>query len=125
MKELKLFRNKDTKSIVEVVVENEGFKLCDDYQLLKANSTDAAGEKHVPVVEVAGSTVTVKVGEVAHPMTEEHLINFIILHTEKGFQRVDLTATDAPEAVFELAAGDKAIAAYEYCNLHGLWVKEI
>src|SRR3712207_3411092 len=94
MKELKLFRNKDTKSIVEVVVENEGFKLCDDYQVLKANSTDAAGEKHVPVVEVAGNTVTVKVGEVAHPMTEEHLINFIILHTEKGFQRVDLTAAD-------------------------------
>ena len=83
------------------------------------------GAKHVPQVVVDGSTVHVKVGEVAHPMTPEHLIAFIVLVTEKGYQIVPLTAQDAPEATFALAAGDAPVKAYEYCNLHGLWVKEI
>jgi superoxide reductase len=90
-----------------------------------ANTTDAAQEKHVPVAEVAGNTVTVKVGSVAHPMTEEHLINFVVLETTAGFQKKDLKAGDAPEAVFALADGEKAVAAYAYCNLHGLWKAEI
>ena len=92
---------------------------------LRANDTDGAKEKHVPQVVVDGSTVHVKVGEVAHPMTPEHLIAFIVLVTEKGYQIAPLTAQDAPEATFALAAGDAPVKAYEYCNLHGLWVKEI
>ena len=40
---------------------------------LIAGSTDAAQEKHVPVVSVDGNSVKVDVGSVAHPMTEEHL----------------------------------------------------
>ena len=92
---------------------------------LVANSTDAAGEKHVPVVAVAGANVHVKVGEVAHPMTDEHRIAFICLVTEKGYQIAELTAADAPEADFALAPGDKALRVYEYCNLHGLWVAEV
>ena len=92
---------------------------------LRANDTDGAKEKHVPQVVVDGATVHVKVGEVAHPMTPEHLIAFIVLVTEKGYQIAPLTAQDAPEATFALAAGDAPVKAYEYCNLHGLWVKEL
>ena len=92
---------------------------------LRANDTDGAKEKHVPQVVVDGSTVHVKVGEVAQPMTPEHLIAFIVLVTEKGYQIAPLTAQDAPEATFALAAGDTPVKAYEYCNLHGLWVKEV
>lgn len=91
---------------------------------IEANSTDAAGEKHVPVIEVAGNKVTVKVGEVAHPMTEKHHIAFVILVTEKTIQRVDLDHEGEPVAEFVLADDDKAIAAYEYCNLHGLWIAQ-
>lgn len=91
---------------------------------LVANSTDAAGEKHVPVISIDGANVHVKVGEVTHPMTDEHLIAFICLVTEKGYQIAPLTAADAPEADFTVAPGDKALRAYEYCNLHGLWVAE-
>ncbi len=91
---------------------------------MRANDTDGAKEKHVPQVVVDGSTVHVKVGEVAHPMTPEHLIAFIVLVTEKGYQIAPLTAQDAPEATFALVAGDAPVKAYEYCNLHGLWVKE-
>lgn len=92
---------------------------------LRANDTDGAREKHVPQVAVDGPTVTVKVGEVAHPMTEPHFITMIVLVTEKGYQVAPLTPADAPEATFAVAEGDKPARAYEYCNLHGLWVAEI
>ena len=92
---------------------------------LEANSTDAATEKHVPVVTVEGANVHVQVGSVEHPMTEEHLIAFICLVTEKGYQIAHLTAADKPEADFAVAAGDKPVKVYEYCNLHGLWVAEL
>ena len=86
---------------------------------------DAAKEKHVPVAEVNGNLVKVTVGSVLHPMTEEHHIAFVVLETNKGFHKIDLDVTGAPEAVFALADGEKAIAVYEYCNLHGLWQNKI
>ena len=92
---------------------------------LKANTTDAAQEKHVPQVTVDGKKISVKVGSVAHPMTEPHLIQWIYLQTKKGGQYVHLTANDKPEAEFILADGDEPVAAYEYCNLHGLWKADI
>lgn len=92
---------------------------------LTPNTTDAAVEKHLPVVEASGNTITVKVGSAAHPMLDEHYIEFIILETENGWQKKDLKPGDAPEAVFALADGEKATAAYAYCNLHGLWKTEI
>ena len=89
------------------------------------NTVDAAVEKHVPDVTVAGNKVTVKVGSVEHPMMAEHYIQFIILETENGFKKVDLKPGDVPCAEFLLADGEKAVAAYEYCNLHGLWTKDL
>ncbi len=92
---------------------------------LTANTSDGAFEKHVPAVTVNGNTVEVMAGEVAHPMIEEHYIQFIILETDRGYQKKDLKPGEEPKAVFALADGKKAVAAYEYCNLHGLWKKEI
>ena len=92
---------------------------------LTANTTDAATEKHVPVVSIDGAKLDVVVGEVEHPMTEEHLITMIVLETKKGFQVAELTAEDAPKASFAIAEGDEAVAVYEYCNLHGLWVAQL
>ena len=87
-------------------------------------SVDAAAEKHVPVISVDGDCVTVTVGDVAHPMTEEHHIAWVVLETENGFQKAELNPTGTPVAKFALA-GDKAVAAYAYCNLHGLWKAEV
>lgn len=92
---------------------------------LEANSVDAATEKHVPVVTVDGASVHVQVGSVEHPMTDEHLIAFICLETQKGYQIVELTSADAPTADFAVAEGDAPVRVYEYCNLHGLWVAEL
>lgn len=88
---------------------------------LTANTTDAAQEKHVPVVEIDGNKISVKVGSVEHPMTEAHLIEWIYLQTKKGGQHRYLTATDKPKATFFIAEDDTALAVYAYCNLHGLW----
>ena len=88
------------------------------------NTTDAAGEKHVPVVEVNGQTVTVTVGSVEHPMLEAHYIQWILLVTREGRQRKALKPGGRPAATFALTEGDEVVAAYEYCNLHGLWKSE-
>jgi len=88
-------------------------------------TSDGAVEKHVPAVKVEGSKVTVTVGSVEHPMQDAHYIEWVILETEKGYQKVDLKPDQPPVAEFIVPEGDKPIAAYEYCNLHGLWKAEI
>lgn len=88
---------------------------------LTANTTDAAQEKHVPVVTVNGKEVEVYVGSVTHPMVEEHFITGIYIETKMGGQYRRLAPGEEPKAVFTLSDGDEFIAAYEYCNLHGLW----
>jgi len=88
---------------------------------LEPNTTDAAGEKHVPVVTVEGSRVHVAVGTVPHPMIPAHYIQFIALETNLGLQIKHLVPDTSPEADFVLLPGETVSAAYEYCNLHGLW----
>ena len=125
MAEVKFFICKHCGNLVGLIHEGGGQLVCcgDPMTELKANTTDAAQEKHVPVVEISGNTVTVKVGSVQHPMEEKHFIQWIYIQTEQGGQRKAFKPGDKPEAVFELTAGDKFVAAYEYCNLHGLWKK--
>lgn len=84
-------------------------------------TTDAAVEKHVPVYEVSGSLVTVRVGAAEHPMLPEHYIEWISLQTRQGNQRKCLRPGDKPEAQFALCEGDEVEAVYAYCNLHSLW----
>ena len=88
------------------------------------NTVDASTEKHVPVVEVTANKVEVVIGEVQHPMAEEHYIEWIALETEQGIQLKKLNPGEEPTAIFRLN-GEKATAAYAYCNLHGLWKTEI
>ncbi|NLF48000.1 MAG: desulfoferrodoxin [Clostridiales bacterium] len=88
-------------------------------------TVDAALEKHVPKVTVSGSTITALIGEVTHPMQEEHFIEWVYMETEKGAQIKYLKPGEEPKAVFEVADGDKALAVYEHCNLHGLWKTEV
>jgi superoxide reductase len=91
---------------------------------LLPNIPEAATGKYVHAVVVYGSKQTVQVGSVAHPMIEAHYIQWICLVTSKGIQRVNLSSTDKPEAVFYIGE-EKPVAVYEYCNLHGLWKKEL
>ena len=87
---------------------------------LEPGSVEASHEKHIPVVSVEGDTVSVTVGSVLHPMTEEHSILWVYLETDRGGQRKCLSVGSAPSVSFRLA-DEKPIAVYAYCNLHGLW----
>lgn len=110
-------------NIIEYVKETGVPVMCCGQKMVELvpGTSDGAFEKHVPVVKVEGDTVIVKVGEVEHPMVEAHYIQWIILETNKGSHKVNLSYTDKPEAVFKLTDGEEVICAYEYCNLHGLW----
>lgn len=84
-------------------------------------TSDGAVEKHVPVVSIEGNQVTVKVGSVEHPMIDAHYIEWISIETREGNQIKKLQPGDKPIAVFTLTETDSFVAAYEYCNIHGLW----
>lgn len=84
------------------------------------NTTDGAYEKHVPIIEQKMDSVVVKVGSVPHPMLDVHYIEWIVLETATGYQKKELAPGDEPIASF--AVTEPVIAAYEYCNLHGLWM---
>lgn len=120
---MKYFICEHCGNIVEFVKETGVPVMCCGQKMTEMvpGTTDAALEKHVPVVTVDGDKVTVEVGSVEHPMVEEHYIQWIAIETTRGTQRVKLEYTDKPRAEFKLAEGESFVAAYEYCNLHGLW----
>ena len=91
---------------------------------IEAGVVEASREKHIPVAKVEGDKVIVEIGSVAHPMAEEHSIEWVYLQTDKGGQRKNLNPGESPKAVFALA-DEKPVAVYAYCNLHGLWKTEI
>ena len=89
------------------------------------NTTDAAGEKHVPVISISNNTVKVAVGSVEHPSFPEHYIEFIALETDKGLQMKWGKPGVVPIAFFTISEDETVLAAYEYCNLHGLWMASL
>lgn len=108
-------------NIVEVMHGGPGALVCcgEKMKLKTENTVDAAQEKHVPVIEIGSNTITVKVGSVAHPMADEHFIEWIELIADGKVYRQNLSPGEAPEAIFPVIA--KEVTAREYCNLHGLW----
>lgn len=91
-------------------------------RVLEPNTTDAAQEKHVPVISRGACEIIVDVGSAAHPMTKEHHIAWIAIAQGDCTQRVTLTPEGKPSASF--CAGSEPVTVYAYCNLHGLWSAE-
>ena len=121
---MKFYKCDDCKSVALEIIHGE----CasgPNFKELTANTTDASQEKHLPVVERDGNTVTVTVGSVEHPMLPEHYIMFIYLETCGGGILKKLKPGEEPRAVFEIPEGQTPKAVYEYCNIHGLWKAEI
>jgi len=106
---------------VEVIYVGGGTLWCckKPMDLLRENTTDASQEKHVPVVERVEGGVQVKVGSVAHPMEQAHLIRWIELIADGKAYRQSLNAGEPPETFFPVEGGQ--LLARAYCNLHGLW----
>lgn len=123
--EAKFFKCKHCGNMIVFAVNKGVPVMCcgEKMEELKPGTTDAALEKHVPMVTVEDNKVCVQVGEVEHPMLDAHYIEFIWIETKLGHQVKNLKPGDAPKAEFVLADGDEFVAAYEHCNLHGLWKK--
>ncbi len=99
---------------VEVIRGGAGTLVCCDQPLnLQAeNATDAAQEKHVPVIEKVDGGVKVSVGSVAHPMGDDHLIEWIEVVAGGKVYRQTLKPSDTPEAVFAVEADQVTARAY-------------
>ena len=104
-----------TDSKVPVVCCGEKMKL------LVPNTGDGAGEKHVPVISRDMFRFTVEVGAVAHPMVDNHYIEWVALETKSGYQVKFLKPGEEPKCEFMVASDEVVVAAYAYCNLHGLY----
>lgn len=124
MKEFKVFKCNACGNIVLKMLDmGTAISCCgQEMQELKAGTTDAALEKHVPAVTRNGNTIHVEVGSVLHPMTEEHWITFIAAVQGEKLQVAYLNPGDEPKACFQVEDGP--VEVYEYCNLHGLWKAE-
>jgi superoxide reductase len=118
---LQIYKCAECGNIVEVLHGGGGQLVCcgGPMQLLDEKTADAATEKHVPVIEKIDGGYKVKVGSVPHPMTEEHLIEWIELLADGKAYRQFLEPGGEPEAVFGVAAD--SVSAREHCNVHGLW----
>ena len=118
---LEIYKCVKCGNIVEVVHGGAGELVCcgEPMTRLTENTTDAAKEKHVPVIEKVDGGYKVKVGGAAHPMEEKHFIEWIELLADDKAYREFLNPGDAPEAVFNVKAD--SVTARELCNLHGLW----
>ncbi len=126
MKEAKFYVCETCGNLVGMINESGVNMVCCGKKMTQIvpGTVEASKEKHIPVATVEGDTVKVNVGSVDHPMTEEHLIEWVYLQTCRGGQRKCLKAGDAPTVTFALC-DEKPVAVYAYCNLHGLWKVEL
>lgn len=85
-------------------------------------TADQGKEKHVPFVQKSGEQLTVKVGETAHPMTDDHYIMWVDSISDDVETRNYFKPGDTPEKKFHYKQDLKKIRAY--CNIHGLWKEE-
>lgn len=124
MKKLVFYRCKHCGNVSIKLYDRRAPMFCcgEQMEILNANTTDAATEKHVPVVTMDGNVVTAVVGEVEHPMTAEHYITNIVFETNMGYYVRSFSSIDKPFATYTLQENEQLVRVYEYCNLHGLWV---
>jgi len=118
---LEIYKCEICGNIVEVLHGGGGELVCcgEAMKLFVENTVDASKEKHVPVIERNGDTITVKVGSVPHPMEEKHYIEWIEIIAGGKSCRQFLNPGEVPEAVFKTS--ETNVTAREYCNIHGLW----
>lgn len=121
---MKIFKCKKCGNIVELVNDSKGILTCcgEVIEEVVANSVDASLEKHVPYTDIEDDVVYVSIGEEDHPMTDEHYIEWVAAVYDDSVLKYNFKPGEVPEAVFDYEEG---MVVYAYCNLHGLWKKEL
>lgn len=120
MAKVEFYRCNVCKNMVALIHNGGGTLSCCGQNMIKleANTTDAAQEKHVPVVTKENGKIKVAVGSTLHPMQPKHHIEWIALFSGDKVEFKFLEPGAEPKAEFDEAASG---TVYEYCNLHGLW----
>lgn len=118
--DVKFLRCEHCGNMVGFIEDNGVDVICcgEPMKILEAKESDAGVEKHLPVVDNSGDKLTVTVGEVPHPMTDEHFIQWIAVVRDNHTERIALDPQSEPKAVF---SGGSEADVYSYCNIHGLW----
>lgn len=126
MSECRFYACKKCDTLVGMIHDGGAPLFCcgEEMTELAPGSVEASTEKHLPLVKVEKDRVYVDVGSAAHPMTSDHLIEWVYLQTDRGGQRKCLKPDSEPKVVFALC-DEKPAAVYAYCNLHGLWRTEL
>lgn len=125
MKQLNIYKCSHCNTLIELIDGTIVPKCCGgDMEHLKPNTVDAAHEKHKPIAKRNDDEIIVSVGDVEHPMTDEHYIRYIWVSFDNKVGRAQLDPTDKPQAVFH-CPGEGPAEVYEYCTLHGLWKAEV
>jgi superoxide reductase len=120
-KKLQIYKCEICGNIVEVVNEGAGELVCcgKPMKLLEEKTSDSGMEKHVPVIEKTDRGVKIKVGEIPHPMEENHFIQWIEVISNGRLYKKELHPGEKPEAEFNITPENLEVRIY--CNLHGLW----
>ncbi len=123
---IKFYRCEHCKNVAIKAVDSGVPLVCCGEKMaeLVPMQSDGALEKHLPVLQFDDSTLTVTVGEVLHPMLDEHYINFVGVELKDGYIIKHLKPHEEPIAKFDVKKQD-VLRVYEYCNLHGLYVVEV
>lgn len=121
---MKVLKCKKCGNVIEVLDnKSNNITCCGEKCIeLKVNTEDASKEKHVPFIEINEDEVMVRIGETVHPMDDNHYIMWIAAEYSDSVVRINLKPGEEPIAYFDYEEGMKI---YAYCNLHGLWKKEI
>lgn len=90
-------------------------------ELLEPRQLEEGGAKHIPVIKKEGDKIVVEVGEITHPMEEEHHISFVELIIGDKAYFATFKPGDEPKAEFDVCAEPEDCEAIEYCTVHGLW----
>lgn len=110
-------------NIVEVNHAGAGELMCCGKKmiLLEASGDDKGKEKHIPVLLESGDNYVIQIGEIEHPMSAEHHIEWIEVATNEEILKKYTAIGERP--VFEIGKRHTIKTVRSYCNIHGLWKK--
>lgn len=124
---LQLFRCNVCGKLIVILSDSITPTICCGRKMQEADPYRAGNigsEKHLPVMRLDGNKILVRVSGEAHPMTEEHQIEWIGMQTNQGFQLKKLKARGKAHACFSINDEERIEALYDFCNKHGLWCME-